>query len=72
MRLSVSTILAKELVQGMEELLVQDLPRLIVEPHRRPLDLGGRQPSVSGEFGNELPPQPDHYHHALYTIFRAV
>ncbi len=56
----------------MEELLVQDLPRLIVEPHRRPLDLGGRQPSVSGEFGNELPPQPDHYHHALYTIFRAV
>jgi hypothetical protein len=60
MRLSVTTILANELVNGMEELLVQDLPRLIVEPHRHPLDLGLRQPSASRAFGNKLPPQPGH------------
>ena len=72
MRLSVTTILAKELVRGMEELLVQDLPRLIVEPHRHPLDLGSRRPSASRAFGNKLPPQPGHYHYALYTIFREL
>jgi hypothetical protein len=56
----------------MEELLVQDLPRLIVEPHRHPLDLESRQPSASRALGNKLPSQPGRYHHALYTIFRAL
>lgn len=72
MRLGVLKILAKELAHGMEELLVQDLPRLIVEPHRHPLDLSVRQPSASRAFGSELPPQPSHYNHARYTIFSAL
>ena len=72
MRLGALKILAKELVKGMEELLVQDLPRPIVEPHRHPLDLGVRQPSASRAFGNELPQQPGHYHHALYMIFSSL
>lgn len=32
-KLGALKILAKELVNGMKELLVQDLPRPIVEPH---------------------------------------
>ena len=56
----------------MEKLLVQDLPRLIVEPHRQPLDLGVRQPSASRAFGDKLLQRPGHYHHALCMIFSSL
>ena len=72
MRLGTLKTLAKELVHGIKELLVQDLPRPIVEPHPYPLDLSVRQPSASRAFGNELPQQPGHDNHTLYTIFSSL